>query len=82
MPTLSMKKTTVKEKPEVIEEFGTKLHDEQNRIRIPQWHKDILDKREKLIMEGKAKFVDMETAKQRIANRVSERLIASFCSTV
>jgi hypothetical protein len=43
----------------------------QNQIPVPQWHKDILDRREKLVKEGKATFVDWKTAKKRIADRIS-----------
>jgi hypothetical protein len=71
MPTLSIEKMTVKGKLEVMKEFWTDIPCEQDRIQVPQWHKEILDKREKLVMEGKARFVDMESAKKRIADRIS-----------
>ena len=40
-------------------------------VPIPQWHKDILDERRRLIDEGKARFVDWETAKSQIRERTS-----------
>jgi len=37
----------------------------------PLWHKDILDERCQRIAEGKARFVDWETAKGKIRNELS-----------
>lgn len=71
MPTLPLEKMTVQEKLQVMEEIWSDLCCNQNRIPVPQWHKDILDKREKLVKEGKATFVDWESAKKRIADRIS-----------
>jgi hypothetical protein len=39
---------------------------EDDRLEVPQWHKDTLDERERLIAEGKAQFMDWEEAKQQI----------------
>jgi hypothetical protein len=71
MPTLPLEQMTVKEKLQVMEELWSDLCCNQNQIPVPQWHKDILDRREKLVKEGKATFVDWETAKKRIADRIS-----------
>ena len=71
MPTLPLEQMTVKEKLQVMEELWSDLRCNQNKIPVPQWHKDILDKREKLVKEGKATFVDWESAKKRIADRIS-----------
>ena len=40
-------------------------------VPIPQWHKDILDERRRLIDEGKARFIDWEAAKSQIRERTS-----------
>jgi hypothetical protein len=40
-------------------------------IPIPNWHKTVLDERERQIAEGKATFVDWETAKEHIRKRIS-----------
>lgn len=37
---------------------------------VPQWHKDVLDEREQLITEGKARFIDWEDAKEQIRQAV------------
>lgn len=35
-------------------------------LEVPQWHKTILDERERLIAEGKAGYLDWEEAKRQI----------------
>ena len=39
-------------------------------LEVPQWHKDILDERERLIAEGKARFIEREDAKEQIRQAV------------
>jgi hypothetical protein len=39
-------------------------------LEVPDWHKEILDERERLVAEGKAKFIDWNEAKARIKNAV------------
>ena len=67
---LPLEQMTVKEKLQVMEEIWSDLSCNHNQIAVPQWHKDILDRREKLIKEGKATFVDWKTAKKRIADTI------------
>jgi putative addiction module component (TIGR02574 family) len=71
MPTLPLEQMTVKEKLQVMEELWSNLCCNQSQIPAPQWHKDLLDRREKIVKEGKATFVDWETAKKRIVARIS-----------
>ena len=71
MPTLPLEKITVTEKLQVVEELWSDLCCNQDPIPVLQWHKDILDRREALIGQGKATFIDWETAKKRIAARIS-----------
>ena len=40
-------------------------------LEVPQWHKDLLDEREQRIQDGKAEFIDWETAKQQIKDAIS-----------
>ena len=40
-------------------------------LEVPQWHMDLLDERGQLIHDGKATFIDWETAKQQIKDAVS-----------
>lgn len=71
MPTLPLEDMTVIEKLQVMEELWSDLCCNQDQIPVPQWHKDILDRREELVKQGKATFVDWKTAKKRIATRIS-----------
>jgi hypothetical protein len=71
MLTLPLEEMTVTEKLQVMEELWSDLCCNQDQIPVPQWHKDILDKREELVKQGKATFVDWETAKKRIAVRIA-----------
>lgn len=40
-------------------------------LEVPQWHKDLLEERGKLIQDGEATFIDWETAKRQIKAAVS-----------
>ena len=71
MLTLPLEKMTTEEKLQAMEELWSDLSRNQNQVPIPNWHKDILDRREKLVKEGKATFVDWETAKKHISDRIS-----------
>ena len=42
----------------------------EENLEIPQWHKDILNEREQLIADGKARFIDWEEAKEQIKQAV------------
>lgn len=56
---------TIEEKLRAMEALWDDLcrHD---AVEVPQWHKDTLDEREWLIDEGKAEFIDWETAKKEL----------------
>ena len=54
------------EKLEMMEVLWESIAPHEAGLEVPQWHKDLLDEREVLIAEGKAKFIDWETAKKRI----------------
>ena len=71
MPTLPLEKMAVSEKLQLMEELWSDLCCNQDQIPIPEWHKDLLDKREELVKQGKATFVDWESAKKRIAAETS-----------
>ncbi|HWB60937.1 MAG TPA: addiction module protein [Chthoniobacteraceae bacterium] len=44
----------------------------RNEAEVPvqEWHKQVLDERQRQIKAGEAKFIDWETAKARIRKRV------------
>lgn len=43
----------------------------EQELDVPQWHKDLLDERQQMIREGKASFIDWETAKKQIKDAIS-----------
>jgi putative addiction module component (TIGR02574 family) len=61
----------LREKLMVMEALWESIAREEDQLEVPQWHKDILDEREKLVQEGQAKFVDWEAAKQQIRESTS-----------
>jgi putative addiction module component (TIGR02574 family) len=67
---LEIDKMTLEEKLRAMEALWDDLC-RRDAVPVPQWHKDILDKRQQLIKSGKAKFVDWETAKKQIRKRTS-----------
>jgi hypothetical protein len=42
-------------------------------IESPEWHKEILDERRQQVVDGTAHFVDWETAKAQIAEKILEK---------
>lgn len=40
-------------------------------VEVPEWHKEILDQRDRMVAEGEAKFIDWEVAKQQIRDEIS-----------
>lgn len=62
---------TVAEKLRIMEELWDDLRTRAEDVPMPQWHKDLLDERERLIATGEAQFDDWDTAKKRITERIS-----------
>ena len=54
-----------------MEALWDELCRREEEVPVPDWHKQLLDERQQQIEEGKAKFIDWETAKERIAKRTS-----------
>lgn len=59
------------EKLRLMEALWDGIAPQEAELDVPQWHKDLLDERERLIGEGKATFIDWETAKKQIKDAVS-----------
>lgn len=68
---VDLKQMTLSEKLRLMEAIWDDLCGHEEEIPIPDWHKTVLDERERQIAEGKAMFVDWETAKERIRKRIS-----------
>ena len=63
MSIIDIKNMSTPERLQVMESiWDSLLHDEID-IRTPDWHKDILEKRKKIIDEGKAEFISIEKLK-------------------
>ena len=56
----------LREKLLVMEAIWEDLSREEQNLEVPQWHKEVLAERERLLAEGKAQFVDWEEAKRQI----------------
>ena len=69
---LPLHQMTVAEKLHALEVLWSDLSRDEQNIPVPQWHKDLLDERERLVRAGKAHFENWETAKTRIAERARE----------
>jgi len=56
----------LREKLLLMEAIWEDISREEQSLEVPQWHKEMLDERERLLSEGKAQFVDWEDAKRQI----------------
>jgi putative addiction module component (TIGR02574 family) len=68
---LPLDRMTVEEKLMAMEALWDNLCREEAQVPVQEWHKQLLDQRRKEIESGEVKFVDWETAKTRIRNRIS-----------
>jgi len=69
---LPVKQMTVEEKLRAMDLLWEDLRKDEKNIPVPQWHKDLLKERERLVRENKASFSDWETAKKRIGKSIRE----------
>lgn len=69
--TLPLKEMTLQEKLAVMESLWEDLARSPEAIESPAWHKDILDERRQRLAEGKSRFIDWQTAKAEIRNKLS-----------
>ena len=60
----------LKEKLLVMEALWNDLSQSDESIEVSQWHRDILDERERMIDAGETKFTDWEEAKKEILDAV------------
>ncbi len=58
-----IKKMSIIERLQAMEELWDSLCHEENEIESPEWHKDILESRRRKIKEGKAEFISLEDLK-------------------
>ena len=68
---LQIEQMSVEEKLRAMEALWEDLRRGERNVPVPQWHKDLLDERERLVREGKARFSGWDEAKKRIASQVA-----------
>ena len=62
---------TVAEKLCEMEALWADLSRDEQQIESPQWHGDVLRERVDAVKSGKESFVDWETAKKQLRDRLS-----------
>ncbi len=68
---LAIDQMTIEEKLQAMEALWDDLCQHEESLSVHEWQQEILDQRERLIEEGKARFVGWEEAKKRIGKQVS-----------
>jgi hypothetical protein len=71
MALIAIDQMTLEEKLLAMETLWDDLCRREAGLPMLQWHKELLDERERLVRDGKARFTDWETAKRRIAGQTS-----------
>ena len=56
------------EKMRVMEALWSDISQTPDQVVVPQWHKDILDDRDRLMEEGNAVVFDWEEVKKKLLN--------------
>lgn len=69
--TLPLDKMTVAEKLRAMELLWADLSRNEAKIESPAWHGDVLRDREAKIKSGEAKFMDWETAKKQLREKLT-----------
>ena len=68
---LPLKDMSLHEKLSAMESLREDLAHTPDAIESPAWHKDILDERRQRLADGTSRFIDWETAKADIRNKLS-----------
>ncbi|MGR3221162.1 MAG: addiction module protein [Candidatus Anammoxibacter sp.] len=63
MTITEIKKMTILERLQTMEELWDSLCCEENEIESPEWHKDILESRRNKIKDGRAEFISLDDLK-------------------
>ncbi len=69
---IDLKQMALSEKLRLMEALWDDLCSREEEVSMPEWHKTVLDERERQIAEGTAIFTDWDTAKGRIRKRTHE----------
>jgi hypothetical protein len=68
---LPLDKMTVAEKLRAMEMLWADLSRNEAQIESPAWHEEVLQEREARIQSGAEKFVDWETAKKQLREKLT-----------
>ena len=69
--TLPLNEMSLPEKLQVMEALWEDLSRNSDALESPEWHRDVLEERERRIASGESRFTDWEQAKADIRKRVS-----------
>jgi len=69
--TISIDKMTTEEKIQTMETIWDDLCKKAESIPSPSWHKEVLQEREDRVNKGKEKFLNWNSAKKYIQDKVS-----------
>ena len=69
--TLPLDEMSLSEKLQVMEALWDDLSRNPDALESPEWHRDVLEERERRIASGEARFTDWEQAKADIRKRTS-----------
>ena len=67
---LPLDQMTLADKLEVMETLWADLSRSPADLPSPDWHRDVLQERKRLVADGKLKFLDWETAIAELRNEV------------
>jgi len=63
---LPLDQMTVEEKLKAMEAIWRSLSKHEDQVPVPDWHKQVLDERQRQIDAGEASFVSLEEMKERV----------------
>ena len=65
-----IRQMTLPEKVALLETVWAEISTEPDHVEVPQWHKDILDRRDLGLQKGRATVLEWEEAKKQIDQAV------------
>src|SRR5947208_16925508 len=74
---LPLDQMTVEEKLKAMEAIWRSLSKHEDQVPVPDWHKQVLDERQRQIDAGEATFVSLEEMKERVRKRTGWRFKSS-----
>ena len=63
---VTVSRLTLPQKLKLMEDLWADLSLSPDNVPVPEWHVEVLAKREKLVRQGKARFSDWAEAKKRL----------------